>query len=386
MTSSKARQDSGVLVLASSREVEQGWYAERIVKSDLEGMAEQINGPRAMLNHIEHDPATMPLLKITEARVVPDPDDDEFLLIARDCIADDISEERSPHSDEGMVRLRWTQDDRPFINRSISERNTNEIEIVVNPANFDNLHRFQRFKTELESEHQDVRVGEAGRRSAMPEPLCEIVVPTVIAAPVVIWLWNRAKKVVTETVDNVLRETVTEPLAEWLTKKVKSVFVKYREAKTDDTRLITVVIRFAYDADKELALIVKLCPEQEFTLSDPEQLRESIRDLGELMDLAEGAVFACRNGEWSLCYLTLKDGSVIGSLTCFNETMGKLNYIKRFNEQLTCLAQARGISVEQAMNMVDTIVCEQGGQDDLLAIVHNLLHHTDQQDEDSIQP
>ena len=58
----------------------------------------------------------------------------------------------------------------------------------------------------------------------------------------------------------------------------------------------------------------------------------------------------------------MKDGSVIGSLACFNETMDKLNYIKRFNEQLTYLAQARGVSVEQAMDMVPTIVCEQGGQ------------------------
>ena len=91
MTSSKsnARQDNRALALASSREVKQGWLAERIVKSALEGMAEQINGPRAMLNHIEHDPATMPLLKITEAQVVPD--GDEFLLIACDCIADDIT-------------------------------------------------------------------------------------------------------------------------------------------------------------------------------------------------------------------------------------------------------------------------------------------------------
>lgn len=146
MTSSNARQDSRVLVLASSREVKQGWLAERIVKSDLEGMAEQINGPRAILNHIEHDPATMPLLKITEAQVVPD--GDEFLLIACDCIADDISEEHSPHFGEGLVRLRRTQDHLPFINRFVSDRNADEIQVIVDRTDFDSFSAFQEFKTE----------------------------------------------------------------------------------------------------------------------------------------------------------------------------------------------------------------------------------------------
>ena len=295
----------------------------------IEDIVRAMNGSRAIRTGVEHDPMLLPLGKVARGAVVPD--GDHLVTVAQIIYADygRLVTGKSQGADSRLVLSNFEEDVRPFVVQSDLERVvSNRVSISADPAHFYGYDQFLRFKSDVESVENAI-VKPKGRKSLVPEPLLEFTLqPRNSAGGLILyWLGRRALKVLTETADMALRETITVPLAACLSDAIRAPFRIYKESKSVDHRDIVVVAHILVDC--EITLVFRVAPHEDILSFDLTQLIACKDEIGDWLEQASSATFAYENGAWSFCYLINHDGKVLGSSDVLTKTIAAFNATRK---------------------------------------------------------
>ncbi len=311
-------------ILATTAIVERGSYSERITKEALEAVAGQVEESDAIPMTIDHDPFSLPIGKIEKAWVEQIKED--YALVAQIHVEDGYSIVTHLRSGDDLVLFRFEDSPKPLAGRSyVGDQILNDT-LSVDLAKFAKLEEYASFESDVRSiDDKIICENKIGRYSVTPEPFMQFVLsnPDIASALAFgVWMLRRAEKFVRYTVDETLRK-VGDEIADSLSKKMKAILRSYKRSRAHDKR--APVIQIVIPGELELILLVKTEFDEDFPTIELRKLVEEMDKYGDLLQGASSAVFG-RVGanDWELQYLTMRTGEVVGSVDCYNRTMGRL--------------------------------------------------------------
>ena len=307
--------------VATTHIFEQAGVRVGLTKESLESGAERANGESAIPFTVEHDPFCMPLGKTVDAWV--EPYEREYALMSRIYIDDNPQEVLHEGSHTEWVCLNFEDAPKPFIRRAVTV-NDSQIEMIVDSARFVNAEASDELLRDLKVIDSNVSLRHGGRYSLELQPLVQFVLsdPVVygILASAGLWLFRRAEKFASYTVDETLRKIGDEISDSW-SEKLIGLFRAYRNHQPEDPRPILSQTAITVD-DADLILLARIEWDEEHPRVVLGKLTVEMTKYADLLEDAEEITFSrVENDDWELLYFKTRSGKVIGTKECYERTL-----------------------------------------------------------------
>ena len=307
--------------VATTHIIEQAGVRVALTKESLESGAERANGERAIPFTVEHDPLCMPLGKTVDAWV--EPYDEGYALMSRIYIDDNPQEVLHEGSQTEWVCLNFEDAPKPFIRRAVIA-NDSQIEMIVDSARFVNAEVSDELLRDLKVIDPNVSLRHGGRYSLELQPLVQFVLsdPMVygILASAGLWIFRRAEKFASYTVDETLRKIGDEISDSWSGKLI-GLFRAYRNHQPEDPRPILSQTFVTVD-DADLILLARIERDEEHPRVTLGKLTVAMTKYADLLEDAEEITLnRAENDDWELLYFKTHSGKVIGTKECYERTL-----------------------------------------------------------------
>ena len=301
-------------VLATTGIVQQGGSTIEITKEALGSMAEQVAGSLAFPVNMEHDPSFMPIGKIKDAWL--EPLGNEFALRVLAQIEEPVFLEAPHRPNEVLVLMDFADNPKPFFMRGNGESKEGALLLSVDLANFDGIHQYSKFETEVALATDDIVVGKGvGRHSAVPFPFVDFVASYPEMALALTWVFWRGEKFVRYLVDETLRK-VADDLSESLSAKIKRVLHIYHAHRSADDRPCLAQVNIP--GDTAIVLLFENEAGQEFPPIRLAELMTEMEKYADILPIADSATFLWNEKDgWQFRYMTTPDGKAIGKVEAY---------------------------------------------------------------------
>ena len=311
-------------VLATTHFVNRGSFQEKLSKEALEECIPELNGPFALPMDVRHDPLCMPLGKLKSAWI-SQLEDNEWALCAR------IYEDQEPvsltldrHADddkEDMVALTFPNDKRPFL--LLQEVATTTLSVVADRVNFRDIASFESFRNDILQDHEDVSMGEVGRRELVPEPLIEFFVNhfsiwSALQWSAGGWFMYRLEKPCRYIVDEALQE-VADGVVNSIRPKIRWIFERFQERPAEDDRKTLVGIHL--NASPVVRLYARVGDDDTFPEVNLPEIMETLSRYSNFMVNAQEVVLEWADDGWCFRFALSNEGEVVATQDCFNYSM-----------------------------------------------------------------
>ena len=333
MSPKNARNDEDIaattseIVLWSDRP---GLDGTMFTKGAVEGVVKDMNNAdRATRGTVNHDLSCMPFRKSVGAKIIEESGDygaeitmafgDEYRI-------------QSDLPDSELMLLQWKEHTKPF-SRIGQQQPNDQTKVSVDHGDFRSPKQYDEFRQGVEAMEGATLGDPMGRHAVDPTPIIELVLsnPEAIAAIAGSgWFLKRVEKYATGVIDEMLARRVN-PTCELIEAKLSSLRRSFSLSRGQSDEEVDLCVVMSWK-DIELVLLVKAS-------KDIEDIQLHVKELGERLDIystllngADSAVFFLgEDGAWQFEYATLNDGNVVGTLECFNRTIGQLRAIRDAN-------------------------------------------------------
>ena len=284
----------------------------KCVKSSLEKGVTELNGPFAHPMHVNHDPLCMPLGKLKSAWI-SQLEDNEWALCAQiyeDSEPVSLTLDRHTGADdrEDMVALTFPDDRRPF--PLFQKVDPTTLSVVADRVNFRDAASFESFRNNIVQDHEDVSMGEVGRRALVPEPLIEFFVNhfsiwTALQWSAGGWFMSRLEKPCRYIVDEALQE-VADGVVNSVRPKIRRIFERFQERPTEDDRKTIVGIHL--DASPVVRLYARVGDDDVFPEVNLPEIMDTLSRYSNFMVNAQEVVLEWVDDEWSFRFAVSEEG------------------------------------------------------------------------------
>ena len=280
-------------------------------------LAVQANGDRAIRSILEHDPHYLPVGKI--AKVLVEEKEEHFVVQTTIDDSHDIRRFHHPSTDDEMVEVTFTNDDRPFARLAFSPE-SRTVDANADLANFSGMSAYNTFVAEAEdpSDLAD-HAGMLMRRSLTPEPLIQFIINDPILSAVLGWIVWRGGKFLTYTIDQTLRKA-GEEISEVLSRRIRNVIKKFDEHRANDDRPVTSHI--VVQRVPEIHLLTRCYGVENNTDIGLASLCKQLEAHKDLLESAESVTLARenRNEDWKVLYIETAAGTVVAPAKWYEAT------------------------------------------------------------------
>ena len=310
-----------IATVATTHPIEQAGVKVSLPKESLESAAEQANGERAIPFTVEHNPLCMPYGKTVDTWVQSY--EGEYALMSRIYIEDNPQKVVHEGSHTEWICLNFEDAPGPFIKRTV-DADISEVKMIVDLTSFGNAGDSDKLLRDLKIIDPNVSLKNGGRFALGPEPLVQFVLSesmlSLILAGAGFWLFRRAEKFTSYTVDETLRK-IGDEISDSLSRKLIGFFKAYKKHQTKDRRSILSQTFIAMD-DVDLVLLAKMERDEDHPQIVLEKLIEEMTRYADMLEDAEEITFN-RVGidDWELLYFKTRSGRVIGTKECYERTL-----------------------------------------------------------------
>ena len=317
--------------------VQQRGLTTRITKEAVQSMARPLDG-QAIPILVDHDPSGMPIGKVRELWTEQSGQD----YVARARLHVEDRERRDLHLRTGTELVYFDFEDapEPFRRREVRSEEDG-VRVHVDLANFDSYGDYEAFLDAV-GDLEGLTQEHIGRHSSIPEPLIQFIVSNVDIATVLavgLWVIRRVEKFVRYTVDESLRK-IADQASDLLSAKIRRVVKEYQQRHADqDAEILSEIL---VPGNLDLVLLIRVSPGEEFPGVALAELVATMESYGDLLQDAQEATFALAAGEWELLHIKTRTGKVLGTSTCYERTVSRLERIRKSREKANRLSSVPG--------------------------------------------
>ena len=315
-----------VRVVARSGIVESGGIKTLITKDALESITVKTEEGRVVPIGIAHDPFSFPIGKVTDVWI--EEDGDEFVAVAKIYIGDKLRVASHAESKTELMCLDFEGARDPFLKAQYGQTTDNRDAVSVDLSNFDDSSAYSEFANDVDKIDHDIHCdNQITRHSIDPEPLMQYVVSSPEIRTALTFFALKSANYVRQRIDEKVKEQ-TEKVLNAVGAKIMRVLRAHgrRQSKENQSFVTQIVI----PGDPEIVLLVRVDRDADIPAIDLSNVADEMNKYHDLIGHSDSATFALSDkNTWVFQYLRTRDGGVIGTAECYEQTMRNLRALRQ---------------------------------------------------------